>query len=137
MKQGTLGIGVGIIIVNKDNKILFGKRVYQGMPCWCLPGGKLEFGESLVDAVVRETKEECNIDIQNPQQISISEGFNHDKNIQFVTIGYMTREFTGTVVNNEPHVFTDWQWFSFDNLPENIFGPSRDILNQYKEPTGR
>jgi len=130
--KGTLGIGVGVMIINDRNEILLGHRVHEEHDTWSFPGGKLDFGETLLEASIRETKEECNLDIKNLEQISVSEGFHKEKNTQFVTVGYMTRGFSGTLINREPDTFSEWRWFPLDKIPENIFGPSEALLKQAK-----
>jgi 8-oxo-dGTP pyrophosphatase MutT (NUDIX family) len=58
---------VGALIVSGDGKILFGKTdpkaggVYQG--CWVIPGGGIEQGETQLQAVRREVREETGLDI--------------------------------------------------------------------------
>ena len=63
------GLGVGVLIV-KENKILLGLRnpdkmkassELQGQGTWTMPGGKVEFMETLVNAAKRELEEETNI----------------------------------------------------------------------------
>ena len=54
-----------VAIIEKDGKILFTKRnvePFKGM--WAPPGGHVEENERADDAVVRETKEETNLDIK-------------------------------------------------------------------------
>lgn len=51
-------------VIYKD-KFLLIKRVkepYLGM--WCLPGGKIEYGETIEEAIIREIKEESGLDIK-------------------------------------------------------------------------
>ncbi|MFH1505956.1 MAG: NUDIX domain-containing protein [archaeon] len=53
------------VLVEKDGKFLLGERAkvnYQGF--WVIPGGRVDFGEKLEDAAVREVKEETNIDVE-------------------------------------------------------------------------
>lgn len=51
-------------LVEKDNKILLVKEVLEsGNEYWIVPGGTVEFGESMDEAVKREIKEETNLDI--------------------------------------------------------------------------
>jgi len=54
-------IGVNAIVV-RDNKILLIKR--EDLKIWALPGGLVEEKESLKKAIIREVKEETNIDIK-------------------------------------------------------------------------
>lgn len=129
--QGTLGIGVGVMILNKEGQVLLGRRMYTDGEVWSMPGGKLEFGETLLSAAIREAKEECNLDVSDLQQISVSEGHHKVRNIQFVTIGYVTTQFNGELKNNEPETFFEWQWFSLDAIPENIFSPSQSVIDDY------
>lgn len=66
---------VSALLFSKDNKLLMGKKdptkggVYPD--CWHLPGGGVDDGESLVDALKREVIEEVGIDISNYNVILI------------------------------------------------------------------
>ena len=60
-------IAVRAIITNDEGKILIGKRANKSWKNrWSLIGGKPDFGETLVEAVVREVKEEIGVRFQNP-----------------------------------------------------------------------
>jgi mutator protein MutT len=73
MKNGNIQrfplSGVRAIIQNNNNEILFLKRAdwdnFGGK--WCLPGGKIDFGQKVEDAVKREIKEETNLDCTSTQ----------------------------------------------------------------------
>ncbi len=55
-------VGVGAVVLNED-KILLVKRLYPpGKGRWSIPGGLVEVGEDLEQAVIRELKEETNLD---------------------------------------------------------------------------
>ncbi|HEX6164421.1 MAG TPA: NUDIX hydrolase [Vicinamibacterales bacterium] len=57
-------VGVGAVIV-RDGKALIVKRAHEPRKGeWSLPGGLLELGESLQDAVRREIKEETSLDVE-------------------------------------------------------------------------
>ncbi|MDQ5971152.1 MAG: 8-oxo-dGTP diphosphatase [Patescibacteria group bacterium] len=60
-------VGVDAIILNDMGRILLEKRAstmdtYPG--CWCLPGGWMEWGEKVEDAVKREVREEIGVEIE-------------------------------------------------------------------------
>jgi ADP-ribose pyrophosphatase YjhB (NUDIX family) len=57
-------VGVGAVVV-KDGRALIVKRAHEPRRGeWSLPGGHVELGESLVDAVRREIKEETGLDVR-------------------------------------------------------------------------
>lgn len=68
MKIGTdcIGVGVGALIFNDEGMILLalrGSDAKNERGKWEIPGGAVEFGETLEDALKREVKEEINVEI--------------------------------------------------------------------------
>ena len=59
-------VAVGGIVENEQEEILLVKTQHGG---WVYPGGQVEVGENLIDALVREVKEESGIDIEVSQLI--------------------------------------------------------------------
>lgn len=65
---------VAQVYVKKDNKILMVEENKEGIEGkWNMPAGKLEDNESIIEAAIRETKEETNIDVEIKGLISIQE----------------------------------------------------------------
>ena len=57
-------VGVGAVVL-QDGKVLLVKRGHQPRKGeWSLPGGRVELGESLVDATRREIREETGLDVE-------------------------------------------------------------------------
>lgn len=70
-KRKVWSVVVGCV-VKHNGKVLILKRpededVYPGI--WELPSGKVEFGESLTDSIIREVKEETSLVISNPKLV--------------------------------------------------------------------
>jgi 8-oxo-dGTP diphosphatase len=61
MEMPTHIVAVGGIVENEEGKILLVKTHHGG---WVYPGGQVEVGENLIDALAREVKEESGIDIE-------------------------------------------------------------------------
>jgi 8-oxo-dGTP pyrophosphatase MutT (NUDIX family) len=57
-------IAAGIFIVNSDKKVLICHPTNHPADFWSIPKGKVEAGEELIDAAIRETFEETNIDLK-------------------------------------------------------------------------
>ena len=69
MKKGIdyIGVSVGAMILNEKGEVFLLKRSQNcknERGCWECPGGSVEFGETLVEAVKREMKEELGIEIE-------------------------------------------------------------------------
>lgn len=56
--------GVGALIINEGKMILVKRGVEPGKGMWSIPGGLVELGESVRDAVIREAKEETCLDVE-------------------------------------------------------------------------
>ncbi len=140
MQEKKIGVGVGILILHKG-KALLGKRhsdpkkgshIYNGAGSWCLPGGKLDFGESFEDGIRRETLEETGIVLNKIKLISLNNDALDDSH--YVTIGFVCdNSFQGSPKVLEPEKITQWKWFDLDNLPEPLFFPSLRVIDNYKK----
>ena len=60
-KNLPLRVGVGAVVINKDNKIFVGKRIDNPVDKWQMPQGGVNNGENLIDAMKRELQEETSI----------------------------------------------------------------------------
>lgn len=65
-------IVIGALIYNEENKIFLGKSNKWG-DRWIVPGGHLELGETFVECIKREVREETNLEISNIELIGIQE----------------------------------------------------------------
>ncbi|MBZ9569897.1 NUDIX domain-containing protein [Patescibacteria group bacterium] len=131
------GAGFGVMVL-KNNKVLLGKRhsdpdkassLLHGEGTWTMPGGKLHFGEDLIEAVKREVSEEIGLKVKNLEVISVTNDI--VKDAHFVTIGFLCTEFQGEPKIMEPEEIVEWQWFKLDRLPEPMYFPSEKIIKNY------
>lgn len=138
MKQ-EVGVGFGVMLL-KNNKILLGLRHedpekadsdLHGEGTWSMPGGSIKFGEDFEEACYREVMEETNVKINKEKLKLISIANDRVVDAQFVTIGFLCTDFKRSAKLMEPDEFREWRWFDLDNLPQNMFFCSRNILNNY------
>lgn len=127
-------IGIGVIII-KDNKVLFGKRKNShGDGTWSLPGGHLEFGESWEDCALREVEEEVGITINNLHFVTATNDIFQAEEKHYVTLFIKADYVSGEVTLKEPEKCEQWDWFSWDNLPQPLFLPIENLLRQKFNP---
>ena len=60
-KNLPLRIGVGIILLNHENKVFVGKRIDNPTNCWQMPQGGVDSNENFLEAAKRELEEETGI----------------------------------------------------------------------------
>lgn len=88
-------VGVGAIIL-REGKILLEKRGNEpAKGQWTIPGGVMEVGESLEEAVARETKEETGLEVQSTSLIDVVDQVHLDKEgkieYHYVIIDYVVK----------------------------------------------
>lgn len=65
-----------LCLIHQDDRYLLQDRVKENWKGCTLPGGHIEPGESIVDAVIREMKEETGLTIQSPRLCGVKQ-FSH------------------------------------------------------------
>lgn len=137
MEQKRIGAGFGVIL-EQNGQILLGRRhpdpdkadsAFRSAGEWCIPGGKLDWGESLEDGAIREVREETGIEIKNPEVISIHNCIN--EYAHFVTVGLVAKQWSGEAKVMEPDEIVEWKWFDIKDLPYPRYFPSFEVIENF------
>jgi 8-oxo-dGTP diphosphatase len=128
------GVGVLVILRNK-NKVLLGKRKgSHGHGEWSFPGGHLEINEEIEDCGKRELFEETRIILNCKSSINdqyTNDFFTKEKK-HYITLyqTYIVDELL-TPILMEPEKCFEWNWFDVDNLPEPLFLCVKNYVSKY------
>lgn len=98
------------LVINSNNKILAIKRsptAPANPNSWDLPGGDLDFGEQPSSGILREIKEETNLEVENLTLLD-TEGHINDKGEFWVTIAYTAKSKTENVNLSFEHSEFEW-----------------------------
>ena len=126
--------GVGIIVLNKDNKVFVGKRKDNPSDKWQMPQGGVDVGEDYLTAMQRELLEETSI--KNIKIIKIIDKI-YEYELPSDLIGIIWKgkyrgqkqkwfitKFLGkdneVNLNTEHPEFIEWKWIDVEMLPEVI-----------------
>lgn len=130
-------VGVAIFVKNDKNEFLLGyRKSVLGYHTWGLPGGKLDFAEELTNCAIRELKEETNLDV-DISDLTLNGVTNaiFDEETHYITVIYETSIFSGELQIVEPDKCEVWKWFTFDNLPKELFLPFENYVKNLKNAT--
>ncbi len=93
-------------------------------------GGHVEFGETPVEAVMREAREELGIEIGNVQFAACMNLLREGKH--YVDVSFTAEIVSGEPVIMEPDRIEEIGWYALDQLPEPLFDPVRIVLEAMK-----
>ncbi|HLP86519.1 MAG TPA: NUDIX domain-containing protein [Candidatus Paceibacterota bacterium] len=121
---------VGVLIV-KDGKVLIGKRketASHGQGEYSFPGGHIEFQESFISAIKRETLEEAGVEIKDIKFLCVANINMYNK----VLVGVTAYWDKGEAATHKDENIGNWQWYDLDKLPEPLFYPTKVLIDAYK-----
>ena len=140
MKRGIdyIGVGVGAVVVNRDNKFflaLRGKQAKNERGKWEFPGGSVEFGDTIEETIVREIKEEYGFDIEIVELLGVTNHLIPDEKQHWLSPAFICKVLRGVPKILEPHKCDDIGWFSLEEiskLPVSIV-TKNNLDNLYKK----
>ena len=143
-KKLPLRIGVGIALLNHENKIFVGKRIDNPTNSWQMPQGGVDKNESFLEAAKRELEEETSIQTVEVLK-ELNEWLTYDlpKNLlgklwkgkyrgqkqKWFIMRFLGKNDEINIRTNKPE-FLDWKWIKPSDLP----GVAVDFkINIYKK----
>lgn len=121
------------ILVHRHGRVLIGER---GEDCqiasrlYAFPGGRMDFGETPKQAIVRELFEETSL-IVKEKDISFLRYCNEyfpEQGKHYVSLVFIIELEEGEPESKEPKKCKEWEWREADHLPKNMFEPARESI---------
>ena len=131
-KQLPLRTGVGIILLNHENKVFVGKRIDNPKNFWQMPQGGVNQNENFLQAAKRELEEETGIkSVELVKELSGWLGYDLPKNLlgrvlegkyrgqkqKWFIMKFIGKNDEINIKTKKPE-FLDWKWIEPSNLPE-------------------
>jgi 8-oxo-dGTP diphosphatase len=130
MPDAAQHVNVGVaVIVTRGDRVLLGRRTgAHGEGTWALPGGHLAFGETIAACARREVFEETGLRIEGIRHVDFTNDLFTDEKKHYVTLFVAAECHTGEPCLREPDKCTEWGWFARSTLPEPLFLPLRNLI---------
>ena len=143
--------GVGIVLLNKENKIFVAKRIDNPKNFWQMPQGGIDEGEDYYEAALRELKEETSV-------ISVEHVKEINQKLTYILpdhlIGIIWRgKFKGQIqkwfvmrfigndseinINTKKPEFLDWKWIDLEDLPKIAVNFKLDVYKILKQEVSK
>ena len=146
-KNLPLRIGVGIVLLNRENKVFVGKRIDNPKNFWQMPQGGVDHGEDFISAAYRELEEETSIkNVELIQELNgtlsyelpdhllgiIWKGKYKGQKQKWFLMRYLGKDEDINIKTLKPE-FLDWKWIDINMLTEIVVDFKFHIYKELKE----
>ena len=135
MEHDRPTIGVAVFVRKSDQFLMLQRTGAHGAGTWSVPGGHLEYGESIEECAAREVLEEVGLSIGACAIAAVTNDIFHDNHKHSVTVWVESTIKPGSTETAricEADKILDLAWCSFDNLPSPLFEPCWQNLRKQK-----
>ena len=112
------GLGCGLAILREGKILLYRRLRAPEAGMWNIVGGKVDHMESALDSARREAEEESGLTIGAIDFLCISEQIIVEERQHWLSLIYVTEDFTGEPRVMEPEKLPEFGWFALDALPK-------------------
>ena len=125
MKRGVdyIGVGVGAVIVDTAGRLFLAKRgpkAKNERGLWEFPGGAVEFGETLAEALRREMREEYGFEIAVGELLDVVDHILPAEGQHWVSPSFICSVVSGEPVIQESEKCCAIGWFAPEDLPKDM-----------------
>ncbi len=139
--------GVGIIVLNNENKVFVAKRIDNPKNFWQMPQGGVDEGESFLQAAYRELEEETGIkEVKLIKEIDeilsyelpshllgiIWKGKYKGQKQKWFVMKYLGNDRDINIKTNSPE-FLEWKWIDLNKITDVVVDFKLHIYKQLKE----
>ncbi|MCJ7572314.1 MAG: NUDIX hydrolase [Candidatus Thermoplasmatota archaeon] len=125
MKYKNPRLTVDGAIVSEDKILLIKRNKFPFKDRWALPGGYVEYGEKVEDAVIREVLEETGLKVEIKKLFGVYSDPDRDPRGHTVTIVYLMNAIDGKLESDDDA--SDVRFFELEKLPELAFDHKKII----------
>ena len=139
--------GIGIVVLNKDNKVFVAKRIDNQKNFWQMPQGGVDEGEDYLTAAYRELEEETSI--KNVELIREFDGlitYELPKNLlgiiwngkyrgqeqKWFVMRFLGKDSNINIKTKNPE-FCEWKWIEINNLTDHVVDFKLHVYENVKE----
>jgi mutator protein MutT len=138
MIQGRdyIGVGVGALVFNEQGQVFLAQRggkATNERGAWEFPGGKVTFGETLIETIQREFIEEYGMQIEVLELLGVNDHILPEEGQHWVSPTYIARHVAGTPTIREPEKCLAIDWFSLDALPKPLSQVTQEDLKMLQK----
>ena len=132
--EKRLRVRVSVIIID-ENRILLVRHEKYGRTYWVLPGGGVDFGESLEEAAVREVKEETDLDITVDKLVFVDDILPEDLHRHVVDVYFTAKVVGGELKLGADSIMRELRYFPVEELARIPFYPkiADRIIQEYRK----
>jgi len=138
---------VGMMLLNRDNKVLVAKRLDFIAEAWQMPQGGIDEGEAPRDALFREMEEEIgtrnakimaeydgwlSYDLPDHLIGKLWKGKYRGQRMKWFLLRYLGEDSDIDLHTHQPE-FSEWKWLEMDKVPESIVDFKRALYTKLVE----
>ena len=111
------GLGCGLALLREGRLLLYRRARAPEAGCWSIVGGKVDHMERSMEAARREAEEESGLAIGTVDFLCISEQIIAEERQHWLSLIYVSEDFSGEARVVEPEKLPEFGWFPLDALP--------------------